>query len=111
MGLYRKKPVVIEARQLAGTPAETHAVYLWVEANTVWSPRKKQRQRVSGNFGTLEVTEQVITAPSGRYWPDPAPPGSGQTRTRPSRPNGARHTRRAGDSERMHAPDDVKEEG
>lgn len=31
---YRKKPVVIEARRLAGTPFEIHDVYLWVEANT-----------------------------------------------------------------------------
>lgn len=31
---YRKKPVVIEARQLVGTPSEIHDVYLWVEANT-----------------------------------------------------------------------------
>ena len=31
---YRKKPVVIEARQLVGTNAEFHAVYQWIEANT-----------------------------------------------------------------------------
>lgn len=34
---YRKKPVVIEARQLAGSTAEVHAVYQWVEANTLGS--------------------------------------------------------------------------
>ena len=33
-GRYRKKPVVIEAMQLVGTNADTHAVYQWVEANT-----------------------------------------------------------------------------
>ena len=33
-GYYRTKPVVIEARQLVGTNAETHAVYQWIEANT-----------------------------------------------------------------------------
>ena len=33
-GRYRKKPVVIEAMQLVGTNAETHAVYQWIEANT-----------------------------------------------------------------------------
>lgn len=29
--LYRKKPVVIEARQVNGSNADIHAVYLWVE--------------------------------------------------------------------------------
>ena len=33
-GCYRKKPVVIEAWQLVGANAETHAVYQWIEANT-----------------------------------------------------------------------------
>ena len=33
-GRYRKKPVVVEAMQLVGTNAETHAVYQWIEANT-----------------------------------------------------------------------------
>ena len=33
-GRYRKKPVVVEAWQLVGTNAETHAVYQWIEANT-----------------------------------------------------------------------------
>ena len=33
-GRYRKKPVVIEAMQLVGTNADTHAVYQWIEANT-----------------------------------------------------------------------------
>ena len=30
---WRKKPVEIEAMQLAGTTSELHAVYLWVEGN------------------------------------------------------------------------------
>lgn len=33
MAHYRKKPVVIDARQFAGTNAETHDVYLWVESH------------------------------------------------------------------------------
>jgi hypothetical protein len=33
MTRYRKKPVVIEARQLDGT-SKDHDVYLWVEANS-----------------------------------------------------------------------------
>ena len=34
---FKKRPVVIEAMQLAGTTAEIHAVYQWVEANTFGS--------------------------------------------------------------------------
>jgi hypothetical protein len=34
MGIYRKKPVEIEARQLAGSNGEIHAVYQWIEQNT-----------------------------------------------------------------------------
>ena len=34
---YRKLPVIIEARQLIGTTAEIHAVYLWIEQNTLGS--------------------------------------------------------------------------
>ncbi len=35
MPYFRKRPVVIEARQLVGTDAEIHSnVYLWIEANT-----------------------------------------------------------------------------
>lgn len=34
MGKYRKMPVVVEARQLAGSNGDMHAVYQWIEANT-----------------------------------------------------------------------------
>lgn len=34
---YRKKPVVIEARQLVGDAAAWHAVYQWIESNTLGS--------------------------------------------------------------------------
>ena len=36
---YRKKPVVIDARQFPtdATPAEAHAIYQWVEKNTLGS--------------------------------------------------------------------------
>lgn len=34
---YRKRPVIIEARQLTGSSAEIHAVYQWVEENTTGS--------------------------------------------------------------------------
>ena len=34
MPMFQKKPVVIEAMQFAGTNAEMHAVYQWIEKNT-----------------------------------------------------------------------------
>ena len=34
---YRKKPVTVEARQLVGDTAAIHAVYLWIESNTLGS--------------------------------------------------------------------------
>lgn len=34
---FRKKPVEIQAMQLAGSNADTHAVYLWIEENTLGS--------------------------------------------------------------------------
>ena len=34
---YRKKSVEIEAMQFGGTTAETHAVYQWIEQNTLGS--------------------------------------------------------------------------
>ena len=34
---FRKKPVIIEARQLVGTTADVHDVYLWIESNTLGS--------------------------------------------------------------------------
>jgi hypothetical protein len=34
---FRKKPVEIEARQLAGTAGDLHSVYQWVEENTAGS--------------------------------------------------------------------------
>lgn len=30
---FRKKPVVVEARQLVGTTSDIHEVYLWVESH------------------------------------------------------------------------------
>ena len=60
MTLYRKKPVVIEARQLVGTPAEWHAVYLWVKENTL------------GSFEPLAVLDGEKPAPESGVSIDPA---------------------------------------
>lgn len=37
MAKYRKKPVIIEARQLVGTEAEMFDIYRWIEVNTLGS--------------------------------------------------------------------------
>lgn len=44
---FVKKPVVIEAMQLAGTPAEMHTVYRWIEQNT------------QGSYDTNDTAEPV----------------------------------------------------
>ena len=56
---YRKKPVVIEAMQLAGTTGEIHAVYQWVEANTL------------GSFEPLSVIEGHKPCPASGVSIDP----------------------------------------
>jgi hypothetical protein len=75
---YRKKPVVIEARQLVGTPPEIHDVYLWVEANTEGSfdplPDDETSFPTSGvsidpatGFMLIATLEGVMTAKPGDY--------------------------------------------
>lgn len=54
MSKYRKKPVVIEARRLAGGAAEWHDVYSWVERNTL------------GSFDC----NPIIDGEAGAAWPD-----------------------------------------
>ena len=43
MPIFRKRPVVIEARQLAGATSDVHGVYQWIESHT------------SGSFDPLAV--------------------------------------------------------
>lgn len=56
---YRKLPVVIEAMQFAGTAAETHAVYSWIEDNTL------------GSFEPLSVIEGKTPYPASGVSIDP----------------------------------------
>ena len=74
---YRKKPVVIEAMQLAGTTAEIHAVYQWVEANTLGSfeplsviegrkPYPASGVSIDPRDGRL-----IISTLEGLHWADP----------------------------------------
>lgn len=59
MGLYRKRPVVVEARQFTGAAAECHAVYLWIEENTL------------GSFEPLAVLDGEKPAPESGVSIDP----------------------------------------
>ena len=59
MAKYRKKPVVIDAMQLDGTPDDIHAVYLWIEENT------------DGSFEPLEVIEGRKPYPASGVSIDP----------------------------------------
>lgn len=56
---YRKKPVVIEARQLAGSTADVHDVYQWVESNTL------------GSFEPMDVIEGRKPYPASGVSIDP----------------------------------------
>lgn len=72
---YTKKPVTIEAMRLAGSPARTHAVYQWIEANTQGSfdPDAEQlpMSGVSIDPGTgfllIATLEGVMQAKPGDY--------------------------------------------
>ena len=48
----RKRPVTVEARQFIGNNADLHAVYQWVESNTL------------GSFDCLPMIEGLA------YWPE-----------------------------------------
>ena len=56
---YRKKPVVIEAMRLSDDLAQWHAVYLWIEANTI------------GSFEALDVIEGREPCPASGVSIDP----------------------------------------
>lgn len=56
---YRKRPVTIEAAQLTGDTAQWHAIYLWIEANTL------------GSFEPLAVIEGLKPYPASGVSIDP----------------------------------------
>ena len=56
---YRKKPVTVEARQLVGDTAAIHAVYLWIESNTL------------GSFEPTAVVEGRVPCPTSGVSIDP----------------------------------------
>ncbi|OMI34387.1 hypothetical protein [Streptomyces sparsogenes] len=59
MARYRKKPVEIEAMLFDGSTAETHAVYQWIELNTL------------GSFEPLDVIEGRKPYPESGVTIDP----------------------------------------
>ena len=59
MPFYRKLPVVIEARQFDGSPGEMHAVYQWIERNTL------------GSFEPMGVIEGRVPCPESGVSIDP----------------------------------------
>ena len=74
---YRKKPVVIEAMQLAGEIRDWHAVYQWIESNTLGSfeplsvigghkPYPASGVSVDPRDGRL-----IISTLEGLHWADP----------------------------------------
>lgn len=59
MPMFRKRPVVIEARQLAGATSDVHGVYQWIESHT------------SGSFEPLAVLGGEAPAPKSGVSTDP----------------------------------------
>ena len=59
MPKFRKKPVVIEARQIVGSTADWHSVYCWIEENTL------------GSFEPLDVIEGHKPYPASGVSIDP----------------------------------------
>ena len=74
---YRKKPVVIEAMQFAGTPAKAHATYQWVESNTLGSfeplSRIEGREPWPASGVTIDPRDgrMIIATLEGGHWVDP----------------------------------------
>ena len=74
--LYRKKPVIIEARQLTGDTAEVHAVYLWIEANTLGSfeplARIEGREPWPASGVSIDPRDgrMIIATLEGGHWVD-----------------------------------------
>ena len=59
MSKFRKKPVVIEARQIVGSTSDWHGIYLWIEENAL------------GSFEPLDVIEGRKPYPASGVSIDP----------------------------------------
>jgi hypothetical protein len=76
MARYRKKPVEIEAMLFDGTNAQTHAVYQWVEANTLGSFEPTEviegRQPYPASGVSIDPRDgrMIISTLEGLHWVD-----------------------------------------
>ena len=74
---FRKRPVIIEARQLVGTTADFHAVYQWIEANTLGSFEPmaviegREPYPASGVSIDPRDGRLIISTLEGLHWADP----------------------------------------
>lgn len=74
---FRKKPVVIEAMRLQGATAEWHAVYLWVEKNTLGSfePLSRIEGREPWPESGVSIDPRdgrmIIATLEGGHWANP----------------------------------------
>ena len=73
---FRKKPVVIEARQFAGDNAAMHGIYQWIESNTLGSFEPMSRIEGREPWPETGVTidprdgRMVIATLEGGHWVD-----------------------------------------
>lgn len=76
MPRYRKKPVEVEAMLFDGTNAQTHAVYQWVETNTLGSFEPmaviegRQPYPASGVSIDPRDGRMIISTLEGLHWVD-----------------------------------------
>lgn len=80
MGVYRKKPVEIEARQFPtnGTASEAHAIYQWIESNTAYGsfePMAVIEGRMAWPKDGVSIDPRdgrmIIATLEGGHWVDP----------------------------------------
>lgn len=73
---FRKRPVVIEARQFVSDAAQAHDIYLWVESNTLGSfeplGRIEGREAWPASGVTIDPRDgrMVIATLEGGHWVD-----------------------------------------
>ena len=76
MPMFRKRPVVIEARQLAGATSDVHGVYQWIESQTLGSfeplSRIEGREPWPASGVTIDPRDgrMVIATLEGGHWVD-----------------------------------------
>lgn len=73
---FKKRPVVVEARQFTGSAADTHGIYQWIEENTLGSfePLARIEGRVPWPESGVTIDPRdgrmVIATLEGGHWVD-----------------------------------------